>query len=434
MRRYGLVFSLLGLLVPAVSARAGDAPFEAVVADLTDEIHPVTADFIARTIKDAEASKAPLVVLRINTPGGRLDSTREITQAILASSIPVVGFVTPPGAQAASAGFLVLMSCDVAAMAPGTNAGAASPVGGNGEDLPKTIARKVREDTAALLRSVTGPRGRPTEPAVKTITDAVSYSETESAEKKLIEIIARDLPDLFKQLDGRTIKRVGKPDAVLKTAGLKWRVREMTAMQRALAVIATPVAAGLLLMIGLVGLYSEMSHPGAIFPGILGGICLILALFAMSVLPTNGAGIGLMFLGILFFFLEVKLSGHGLFAVGGGIAIVLGAVLLFHQNDLAPKGEFWFIVAGAATTALIMAALSLKALSVQKLPQRTGAAVLVGQVVPARTAMDPSGKLFADGAIWDARSTSPVAAGDPVEILSVEGLALVVRPVQKKTA
>jgi membrane-bound serine protease (ClpP class) len=409
-----------------------DAAPEALVADLNQEIHAVTADFIARTIKEAEASKAPLVVLRINTPGGRLDSTREITQAILASSVPVVGYVTPPGAQAASAGFLVLMSCDVAAMAPGTNAGAASPVGGSGEELPKTIGKKLREDASALLRSVIGPRGRPAEPAVKTITDAVSYSETESADKKLIEIVARDLPDLFRQLDGRTVKRVGKPDAVLHTAGLKWRVKEMTGLQRALAVIASPVVAGLLFLIGLVGLYSEMSHPGAIFPGILGGICLLLALFAMSVLPTNGAGIGLMLLGILFFFLEVKLSGHGLFAVGGGIAIVLGAVLLFHRNELAPKGEFWFIVAGAVTTALIMALLSLKALSVQRLPQRTGASVLVGQIVPARTDMNPAGKIFADGDLWDARSTAPVAAGEPVEIVSVEGLWVVVRPVNKK--
>jgi membrane-bound serine protease (ClpP class) len=432
VRRSALLFGLI--CAGSAASRGLAAKNEALVADLNHEIHAVSADFVARTIKEAEAAKAPLVVLRINTPGGRLDSTRLITQAILSSDVPVVGWVTPPGAQAASAGFLVLMACDVAAMSPGTNAGAASPVGGSGEELPKTIGRKVREDAAALLRSVTGPRGRPTEPAVKTITESVSYSETEGVEKKLIEIIARDLPDLFRQLDGRTIKRVGKPDVVPKTASLTWRVKEMTGMQRALAVIASPVVAGLLFLLGLVGLYSEMSHPGAIFPGILGGICLLLALFAMSVLPTSGAGIGLMLLGILFFFLEVKLTGHGLFAIGGGVAIILGAVLLFHDNDLAPRGEFWFIVAGAATTALIMAALSLKALSVQHLPERTGAAVLVGQVVPARTAIDPAGKIFADGALWDARSTEAVAAGDPVEIVAVEGLSVVVRPVQKKPA
>jgi membrane-bound serine protease (ClpP class) len=319
------------------------------------------------------------------------------------------------------------MACDVAAMAPGTNAGAASPVGGGGEDLEKTISKKVTEDVSALVRSVTLPRGRPVEPAVKAVTEALSYSETEASEKKLVEIVARDLPDLFKQMDGRTIRRVGKPDITLKTDGLTFRVKHMTALQRALGVIANPAMAGILFLIGLVGLYSEMQHPGAILPGILGGICLLLALFAMAVLPTNYAGIGLMLLGVLFFFLEVKLTGHGLFAIGGAVAVILGALLLFPRDDLAPRGDFWFVVGTAVASATVLVLLSFKALSVQNLPDRTGAGSLVGKVVPARTDIHGTGKVFIDGDLFFARSDEPIAAGEPVEILAVDGLSVVVK-------
>ena len=417
----------LGLLLLLASAASG-AGTEAVVVDLDTDINPVTAEFVKRVVEEAVAGGAPVVVLRINTPGGRLDSTREITKTILASPVPVVGYVWPPGGQAASAGFFVLMACDVAAMAPGTNAGAASPVGGQGEDLPKTIGKKVSEDAAALLRSLTEPRGRPADLAAKTITEAVSFSETESRDRKLVEIVARDLPDLLAQLDGRTIRRVGRPDAVLKTSDLTWTVTVMKPLQRALAVIANPAVAGLLMLLGLVGLYAELQNPGAIFPGVLGGICLLLGLFALSVLPTNWVGIGLLLLGLLFFLLEVKLAGHGLFAVGGAVSMILGAVLLFYRTDFAPRGELWFLVAAAATTAAILAVLSYRAIAIQSLPDRTGDGVLVGLVVAARTAIAPTGKVFADGTYWDARSETPVAAGQSVEIVAVDGLTLVVRP------
>lgn len=423
--------ALLLSTVPAlaeVSPPATSKKAPVLVGDIDTDINGVTASFIARLVKEAESTGAPFLVLRLNTPGGRLDSTREITQTILSSKVPVVGFVTPSGAQAASAGFLVLMACDVAAMAPGTNTGAATPVGGGGEELPKTISKKVTEDASALLRSLTTPRGRPSPLAVQAITESLSFSESESLEKKLVELVARDLSDLYRQMDGRAIKRVGKPDSVLRSAGAESLVRKMTALQKALGVIANPALAGILFLIGLVGLYSEMSHPGAVLPGVLGGICLLLALFAMSVLPTNYAGVGLMLLGVLFFFLEVKIASHGLFAIGGAVAIILGAVLLFHQNELALNGEFWFIVAGAGTTALILALLSFKALMTQRLPDRTGAGVLLGLVVPAQTEIHATGKVFADGALWEARSESPIGRGELVEIVGLEGLSVIVRP------
>jgi membrane-bound serine protease (ClpP class) len=406
----------------------------AVLADIDRDINPVTADFLSRVFREAEAEKAPLVIIRLNTPGGRLDSIRDITQAILGSKVPVVGYVGPPGARAASAGFLILMACDVAVMAPGTNAGAASVVGGSGEDLPKTISKKMTEDASALLRSLVAPRGRPQDAAVLTITEAASYSETEAAEKKLIEFVARDLPDLLAKLDGRTVRRVGQPDAVLKTAGAGVVEKRMTPMQRALGVIASPAVAGLLMMIGLVGLYAEIQSPGAVFPGIIGGICLLLALFALSVLPTSWAGIGLLLLGLLFFFLEVKLAGHGLFAIGGAVAMVLGAALLFPKDELAPRGDFWFVVGGAVTAAGILAALSLKALSVQGLPMVTGEGALVRQVVPALTDIHSTGKVFVDGALWEAVSAEPIEKGALVEIASVEGLRVVVTPARRKVS
>ncbi len=427
------LLSLAFLLAAGAVAADGAAPkpatgLPAVLADIDRDINAVTADFVVRVVREAEAEKAPLVILRLNTPGGRLDSTRDITQAILGSKVPVVGYVGPPGARAASAGFLILMACDVAVMAPGTNAGAASVVGSGGEELPKTIARKMTEDAAALLRSLVTPRGRPQDTAVKTITEAASYSEREAEEKKLIEFVARDLPDLLTKLDGRTIKRVGQPDVVLKTIGTGIVEKRMTSMQRALGVIASPAVAGLLLLLGLVGLYAEMQSPGAIFPGILGGICLMLALFALSVLPTSWAGIGLLLLGILFFFLEVKLTGHGIFAIGGGVSMILGAALLFPRDELAPRGDFWFVVGGAVTASAVLAALSLKALSVQRLPKVTGEEALIGQVVTARTDIHESGRVFVDGAIWEARSAGPVARGETVVIVAVEGLRVVVKP------
>lgn len=418
------VLGLLLLLAPAASG----AGTEAVVVDVDTDINPVTAEFLKRVVEEAVAGGAPAIVLRINTPGGRLDSTREITKTILASEVPVVGFVHPPGSQAASAGFIILMACDVAAMAPGTNAGAASPVGGGGEDLPKTIGKKVSEDAAALVRSLVVPRGRPVEDAVKTITDSLSYSETEAKEKGLVEIVARDLPDLLKQLDGRTIKRVGKPDATLKSASFTFRTVSKTGLEKALGVIASPMVAGLLFLIGIVGLYSEFQNPGAILPGVLGSICLLLAFFAMSVLPTNWVGIGLVLLGVLFFFLEVKFTTHGVLAIAGGVSVILGAVLLFHRDELAPKAELWFLVGGAAVTTLILTALSMMALSVQRLPDRTGANVLVGLVAPVRVGAGGAPKVFVDGALWEARSATPLTDGQLVEVTGVDGLAVLVKP------
>ena len=422
-----MALAFVGSLAASAAPVAAPVP----VIDLNSEIHAVSARFVTQAIRDAGTSGASLVILRIDTPGGRLDSTREITQAILASPVPVVGWVAPPGAQAASAGFIILMSCDIAAMAPGTNAGAASPVGGAGEDLPKTIAKKVGEDVSALLRSVTEPRGRPVDDAVKAVTEATSYSETEAEKRKLIEVIARDVPDLLARLDGRTARRVGKPDAVLKTAGLTTERKEMTRRERFLGVIASPALAGILFLVGLVGLYSELSHPGGILPGVLGAICLVLALFAMSVLPVNGAGVGLLLLGALFFFLEIKLAAHGVLAIGGAVAIVLGGVLLFPDRAGAPRGELVTLIAGAVTTAAILAVLSFKALAAKWLPDRTGVGVLVGQVVAAQTALQPTGKIFVDGALWEARSSEPVAAGENVEIVGLNGLSVLVRPAPK---
>jgi membrane-bound serine protease (ClpP class) len=421
------VLAVLGLLLHLALPASG-AGTEAVVVDLDTDINPVTAEFVKRVIEEAGATGAPAVVLRINTPGGRLDSTREITKTILASEVPVIGFVAPPGSQAASAGFIILMACDVAAMAPGTNTGAASPVGGGGEDLPKTIGKKVSEDAAALVRSLVVPRGRPVDDAVKTISESLSYSDSEAMEKKLVEIVAKDVPDLFAQLDGRPIRRVGKPDVTLESKAFTFRTERKTSLEKALGVIASPMVAGILFLIGVVGLYSEFQNPGAILPGVLGSICLLLAFFAMSVLPTNWVGIGLILLGVLFFFLEVKFTMHGVLAIAGGISVILGAVLLFHRDEFAPRAELWFIVGGAAATTAILAALSFMALSVQRLPDRTGTAVLVGQLVPVRIGATGALRVFVDGAIWEARSATPLNDGQLVEITGVDGLAVHVRP------
>jgi membrane-bound serine protease (ClpP class) len=368
------------------------------------------------------------VVLCLSTPGGLLTSTRVMASAILASRVPVVTYVSPSGASAASAGFFLLLSGDVAAMAPGTNTGAAHPVAGEGQELPKTVNEKAEQDARAFIRSLARERRRNADKAESAVTSSSSFTETEAKEANLIEIVARDVPDLVGQLDGRRIRRVGEKEATLDLKGYRLEGREMTGLEKVLGVVSHPNVAYILFLLGLVGLYFEMSSPGAVLPGIVGGIALLLALYAFSVLPINLAGLALILFAILLFIAEIKAATHGVLAVGGAIALVAGSLLLFSgRGDPGYRVDLSIILPSVAMTLAVVGFLTWKTLSLRRAPVRTGSPSLVGRsarIVRSSEEPDGAGTVILDGEYWDAYGASGAPPGEIVRIRGVEGLKL----------
>jgi membrane-bound serine protease (ClpP class) len=412
----------------AAQAAATSAPV-VLVGRIDTPIHPASASYLKKLIRSAEDQHAALVVVGLSTPGGLLTSTREMTSAILLSKVPVAMFVSPAGSQAASAGFFLLLAGDVAAMAPGTNTGAAHPVGSEGQDLPKTMNEKAEQDTRAFIRSIAGQRGRNADKAETAVTRSASFTEKEAKEAGLVDVIARDVPDLLAQIDGRKIERQGLPATALALHGARIEAREMSQVEKLLGVVSHPNVAYLLFLLGLVGLYFELSSPGAILPGIVGGISLLLALYAFSVLPVNLAGLALILFAILLFVAEVKVASHGLLAVGGSIALVAGSALLFAgRGDTAGyRVDLSIILPGLAATLLVIALLSWNTIRVRRLPVTTGMAGLLGQearVVEGFALPDGRGKVLVHGEYWNAVGAAGAEAGEPVRIVRVDDFTL----------
>ncbi len=308
-----LGLAAIAWLVCATNALA--EPNEIYIIKVADAISPGTAEFIKSGIKTAEEKAATAVIIELDTPGGLAESMRLIVQQILGSQVPVVVFVSPSGARAASAGVMITMAADVAAMAPGTNIGAAHPVGAGGKDIDGKMSEKVINDMVAQAKSVAEQRGRNAQWVEAAIRESVSVTESEALEQNIIDLVAADTDDLIKQLNGRELKNKG----VLNLADAKKVVFEETLRTKILKTISNPNIAYILMMIGLAGLYFELSHPGAIFPGVIGGIALILAFFALQTLPVNYAGILLIVLAIIFFIMEMKITSYGLLSVAGFI-------------------------------------------------------------------------------------------------------------------
>lgn len=422
-----LACSLL-LAVAALAGAAGAPKPLVVVGRIDTPIHPAAASYLEKLIKGAERDGAALVVLSLSTPGGLLTSTRVMASAILVSKVPVVTYVSPSGASAASAGFFLLLAGDVAAMAPGTNTGAAHPVAGEGQELPKTLNEKAEQDARAFIRSLAHQRGRNADKAESAVTSSSSFTETEAKEANLIEIVARDVPDLLGQLDGRKIRRVGEKETTLVLKGYRLEGREMTGLEKILGVVSHPNVAYILFLLGLVGLYFEMSSPGAVLPGVVGGIALLLALYAFSVLPVNLAGLGLILFAILLFIAEIKAATHGVLAVGGAIALVAGSLLLFSgRGDPGYRVDLSIILPGVVMTLGVVGFLTWKTLSISRTPVRTGAASLVGRsakIVRSPGEPDGPGTVLLDGEYWDAYGAGGAPPGEIVRIQSVEGLKL----------
>lgn len=390
-------------------------------------IHPVISEHLLEEIEAADEAGAQLLVVELNTPGGLVSSTREMFKGMLSARTPIVVWVGPSGAQAASAGFFLLMASDVAAMAPGTNTGAAHPVGGKGEDIEGHLGEKIEQDTSATIRSLARQHGRNVELAEAAVLESRSYTAEEALEQDLVEILAPDIPSLLQQLDGRTVEKGGHDPVVLATAGVQPELRPMTPFRKFLSILAHPEIAYLLMAFGGLGLYMELSNPGAILPGVVGAICLILAFYSLSVLPVNYAGVALILLAIIFFIAEVQVPSFGLLTVGGLIALALGSVMLFKDAAPAIRLGTELIVGSVTTVGLVVGFLSYKAIRVRRTPVQSGREGLLGEQGVARTDLDPEGKVFVHGEIWRARSAgAPIPAGTAVRVSEVRGLALVV--------
>jgi membrane-bound serine protease (ClpP class) len=409
-----------------LSAGRTFASGQALIVDLEGPINPGTAAFVVHGIEQAEKQDAALCIVRVDTPGGLASSMRTIVKAILNASVPVAVYVGPSGAGAASAGVMVTVAGHVAAMAPGTNIGAAHPVGAGGQDIQKTMSEKVVNDMAAYARGIAEGKGRNGEWVEKAIRESVSITAEEALEKKVIDLIAKDLDELLERLDGREVTLpAGK--VVLRTKGIAKVYHREGFRDRVLKTISDPNIAYILMMIGLAGLYFELAHPGAIFPGVVGGISLILAFYSFQTLPVNYAGLLLIALAIIFFIAEIKVASYGILSLGGLISLAIGSIMLFEDVGVSLRLMMPTVVLVGGFF-MVIAALAFRAYHAK--PQ-TGVEGLKGEIGTVKSALDPEGLVFVHGELWRARSEEQIEPGARVRVERVEGLILVVRRAQE---
>lgn len=414
-------------------ASAGERPL-VLVADVDAIIHPVSAEFMIEAIGRAEAEGASLIVFLMETPGGLVDSTRTIITRMLASKVPVAVFVAPSGARAASAGFLLTIAADVAAMAPGTHIGAAHPVQGQGEKMDETMSEKAASDVAAYARTLASGRGRNVELSEEAVLKSRAFTEVEArdASPPLIDLVATDVPDLLRQIDGREVKRFDGTTVTLRTANARIEQAAMSFRQRVLSTLAHPNIAYILLSLGVLGLTIELWSPGAILPGVVGGICLILAFFTFQVLPVNYAGVLLILFGLVLLVLEVKVTSYGLLGGGGVISLLLGSMILIDAPSPELRVSLGLIVPVVLALSAILVFLVRLAVTSQRRRSVTGASGMAGQRGTVITAIPAggAGRVSAFGEIWTARATEALDVGESVEVTAVDGLTAIVRRVR----
>jgi len=401
---------------------AGSADVVKIVVD--DTIHPLIAEYIGRAIDEAQRTHADALLIDLKTPGGLGSSMEEIVNKILASPVPVIVYVTPQGSSASSAGFYILESADVAAMAPGTNTGAAHPIRGDGITMDPVLKEKWENYAAALLRSYTGKRGRNVEVAESAIRQSKSFTAEEALAQHLIEYLATNESDLLRQLDGKTITQFNGSKTVLHVADKQIRPYEMTLRLRILSWLMNPNLALLLMSIGMMALYAEFNHPGAVVPGVVGAIAILVAIFALEYLPVRYMALALILSAFVFFALEAKLHTHGALTLGGIVVMVLGSLLLVD----GPIPEMRVKLSTALAISLPMGLITVFLMSIAIRARRnkivTGIQGLIGQIAIARSPLVPAGKVFVQGELWDAVAPESVNAGEPVVIRSVENLTL----------
>jgi membrane-bound serine protease (ClpP class) len=414
-------------------AQSGSTAPLVFAATVDSIVHPVSAEFMVDAIDRAEREGASLVVFTLRTPGGLVDSTRAIVTRMVASKVPVAVHVAPAGGRAASAGFVLVLAADIAAMAPGTHIGAATPVTGGGAKMDEASARKATEDMAAYVRTLAQKRHRNVELADQAVKGSRAFTETEAlrAAPPLIDLIAPDLTTLLGHVNGRMITRFDGSSVVVRTAGARIVPLEMNWRQRFLSTIANPDIAYILLSLGTLGLTIELWSPGAILPGVVGGLCLLLAFFAFQVLPINSAGLLLILFGLLLLILEIKVTSFGLLTAGGLVGLALGAMLLVDSpvpELQVSRGTIVAVTLGIAAVMLILVRLAVRA---QRQPAVTGAAGMIGQTGRALASIAPGamGQVATRGEIWQAQSSDRIEPGDAVRVIDVDGLMLTVRKV-----
>jgi len=424
-RRFSVALALYLLSFTVTSAA------EVLKIVINDAIHPITDEFIGRALTDAQNRHADALLIEINTPGGLVTSTRDIIEKILASPLPVVIYVTPSGSRAASAGFFILESADVAAMAPGTNTGAAHPVTLGGEKMDDVMKQKMENDAAALMRSVADKRGRNVQVAESAVRESKSFTDQEALSQKLIDYVASSEEDLFRQMEGKAIKRFDGKTVTLNLSGKPVTLLEMTLKQRILAYIMDPNVAFVLLAIGMLALYMEFNHPGAVLPGTVGVVFLLLAAFALNLLPTRFAAIAMILGAFVLFALEAKFTSHGVLTIGGITLLTLGALMLVDAPIPEMRVHLWTALAVSIPLGLITAFLMSIALRARRNKVVTGVQGLIGEIGVAQSDLTPNGKVFVHGERWDAVSSIPVAAGEEIVVRHVEGLQLTVEPAKQ---
>jgi membrane-bound serine protease (ClpP class) len=401
------------------------APHVDMIA-IDGSINPAVDDYIREGIARAKSNGARALVIQMDTPGGLLSSTRTIVKEMLGAQVPVMIWVGPSGAGAGSAGVFITMAAHVASMAPGTNIGAAHPVAGGGQEVKGVMGEKIENFTASFSESIAQKRGRNAEWAIEAVRKSVAITESEALKKNVIDIVAKDIDDLLRQADGRKVDLDGKPH-VLALKDVKIDRHEMSLKQKFLNTLADPNIAYLLMMAGLLGLYMEFSHPGVVFPGVAGAICLLLALASFQLLPLNYAGLALIALGIALIVAEAFLPSFGVLGVGGIISLALGSLFLFDTegSDLAVDRSIIFTA--VATVGAIMLTLSYLVFKSQKLTPTMGMDGLVGEIGEVRGKLEPAGKIFVHGEYWNAEADSEIDVGENVEVIGYQGMRLKVR-------
>jgi membrane-bound serine protease (ClpP class) len=413
------------LLLGALSVTSAAEVLKIVV---NDAIHPITDEYIGRAIAEAERNKDQALLIEINTPGGLLESTRDIIEKILASPVPVIIYVTPSGSRAASAGFFILESADVAAMAPGTNTGAAHPVTLGGGKMDDTMKEKIENDSAALMRSVVSKRGRNVEIAETAVRQSKSFTDQEALSQKLIDYVAPSEDDLFKQLQGKQVKRFNGQTITLNLVGDPVRPFDMTLKQHILGYLMDPNIAFILFAVGALALYVEFNHPGAVVPGTVGVVFILLAVFAFNLLPVRFAAVVLILASFALFALEAKFTAHGVLAIGGIVTLTLGGLLLVDAPIPEMRVHLLTALAVSIPLGLITVFLMSIALKARHNKVVTGVQGLIGEIGLTQSALSPQGKVFIHGELWDAISSANLPAGQPVIVRQVKGLQLSVDP------
>ena len=425
MKRSKWIIPLATLLLVAA---ADQARADVLRLKLDDEITPASAEVIASAITQAERQNSTAVIIALDTPGGLSTSMREIVARIVSSRVPVIVYVAPSGSRAASAGFVIMLAADIAAMSPGTNTGAAHPVRADGGDTDKTMDEKIVNDASAYVRSLAEKRGRDPQMAESTIRESKSFTEREALEKHLIEIIARDESDLLAQLNGREITRFDGSKTTLQTSDQKIAEFTPSLRQRLLMALADPRISYVLFVLGALCVYFEFQHPGAVVPGVVGALAVILAFYGLHMLPINLTGVLLLLAAIVLFVLEAKVQGFGILGIGGIIAAVIGSLILIDVPTPELRLPVSLVLAVVIPASLVMIGVTRLAYRARRAKVVTGEAGMVGLHGKAQTNIAPEGTVFIRGELWRARSQAEIAPGEPVRVAGVDGLTLIVEP------